>query len=144
MRHCDSYKYMKIVSACLAGVNCRYDCKHQERLNIVEMVKNGEALPICPEQLGGLSTPRPPAEIIGSKVITNEGVEVTDQFNHGAQEALKITKLAGVKKALLKSKSPMCGSGKIYDGTYSGNLKKGDGVFAKLLKENGIEVESVD
>jgi uncharacterized protein YbbK (DUF523 family) len=135
---------MKIVSACLAGVNCRYDCKHQERIDIVEMVKSGQAIPLCPEQLGGLSTPRPPAEIVGDKILTNQGLDVTEQYTNGAEQALKLAKLSGAKKALLKSKSPMCGCGKIYDGTYSGNLIEGDGVFTKLLKENGIEVESID
>lgn len=135
---------MKIVSACLAGVNCRYDCKHQERIDIVELVKSGQALPLCPEQLGGLSTPRPPAEIQGDKVITNEGVDVTEQYQNGAQQALNLAKLSGATTALLKSKSPMCGHGKIYDGSYTGKLVEGDGIFAKLLKENGIKVESID
>ncbi|EQC52492.1 DUF523 domain-containing protein [Bacteriovorax sp. DB6_IX] len=135
---------MKIVSACLAGVNCRYDCKHQERNEIVEMVKSGQALPVCPEQLGGLSTPREPAEIQGDKVISKSGKDVTSEYLLGAEQALKLAKISGATEALLKSKSPMCGHGKIYDGTYSGKLIDGDGIFANLLKKNGIKVKSID
>ena len=134
----------KIVSACLAGIECRYDCKSQERVDIVEMVKNGDAIPLCPEQLGGLSTPRTPAEIQGERVIAKDGKDVTENYMRGAEEALKMTQLVNADEALLKSKSPMCGCGKIYDGSYSGNLIDGDGVFTKLLKKNGIKVTSVD
>nr|BFD58032.1 DUF523 domain-containing protein [Bdellovibrio sp. CKG001] len=135
---------MKIVSACLSGVHCRYDCKAQTRSSIEEMVQNGEAIPVCPEQLGGLPTPRPPAERIGDRVLTNQGADVTAEYQRGAQEALRIAKLTGATEALLKSKSPMCGCGKIYDGTFSGNQKDGDGVFAELLKNHGIKVTTID
>ncbi|MEK2643799.1 DUF523 domain-containing protein [Bdellovibrio sp. BCCA] len=135
---------MKIVSACLSGVHCRYDCKAQARSSIEEMVRNGEAIPVCPEQMGGLSTPRPPAERIGDKVLTKSGEDVTAQYHQGALEALQIAKLCGAMEALLKSKSPMCGHGKIYDGTFSGNLTEGDGVFAELLKKHGIKITVVD
>lgn len=135
---------MKIVSACLSGVHCRYDCKAQTRSSIEEMVQNGEAIPVCPEQLGGLPTPRPPAERIGDRVLTNQGADVTAEYQRGAQEALRIAKLTGATEALLKSKSPMCGCGKIYDGTFSGNQKDGDGVFAELLKKHGIKVTTID
>lgn len=135
---------MKIVSACLSGVHCRYDCKAQTRSSIEEMVQNGDAIPVCPEQLGGLPTPRPPAERIGDRVLTNQGADVTAEYQRGAQEALRIAKLTGATEALLKSKSPMCGCGKIYDGTFSGNQKDGDGVFAELLKNHGIKVTTID
>jgi uncharacterized protein YbbK (DUF523 family) len=135
---------MKIVSACLAGVHCRYDCASQEREEIRLMVERGEALPVCPEQLGGLSTPRPPAEIVGAKVLTNTGVDVTPQYQRGAAEALKLAELGKCQEACLKSKSPMCGSGLIYDGTFSGQLTDGDGVFAALLKSKGITFRSID
>ena len=135
---------MKIVSACLSGVHCRYDCKAQARAEIEAMVKNGEAIPVCPEQMGGLPTPRPPAERIGDQVLTNKGVDVTSEYQRGAEEALQVAKLAGVTEALLKSKSPMCGCGKIYDGTFSGATTDGDGVFAELLKKNGIKVTPID
>ncbi|EQC43810.1 DUF523 domain-containing protein [Bacteriovorax sp. Seq25_V] len=135
---------MKIVSACLAGVECRYDCKSQERAEIIEIVERGEAIPVCPEQLGGLPTPRTPAELIEKKIITRDGKDVTNKYNLGAEQALKIAKLSNATEALLKSKSPMCGCGKIYDGTFTGNLIEGDGVFTKLLKENGVIVKSID
>lgn len=135
---------MRIVSACLSGVHCRYDCQAKARADIEAMVKNGEAIPVCPEQMGGLPTPRPPAERIGNKVLTNNGVDVTNEYQRGAEEALKIAKLAGVTEALLKSKSPMCGCNKIYDGTFTGATKEGDGVFAELLKKNGIKVTPID
>jgi uncharacterized protein YbbK (DUF523 family) len=135
---------MKIVSACLSGVHCRYDCKAQARADIEAMVKNGEAIPVCPEQMGGLPTPRPPAERVGDKVLTDKGADVTAEYNRGAEEALQIAKLVGATEALLKSKSPMCGCNKIYDGTFTGATKDGDGVFAELLKKHGIKVTPID
>ncbi len=135
---------MKIVSACLSGVHCRYDCQAKTRLDIVDLVKRGEAIPVCPEQLGGLTTPRPPAERIGSQVVTDKGVNVTAEYQRGAEEALQIAHLCGATEALLKSKSPMCGSGKIYDGSFSGNTTPGDGVFTELLRKNGIKITEVE
>lgn len=135
---------MKIVSACLSGVHCRYDCKAQARADIEDMVKKGEAIPVCPEQLGGLPTPRPPAERIGDKVLTNKGADVTAEYQRGAEEALQIAKLVGATEALLKSKSPMCGCNKIYDGTFTGQTKDGDGVFTELLKKHNIKVTPID
>jgi uncharacterized protein YbbK (DUF523 family) len=133
---------MKIVSACLAGVNCRYDGKSNTVDYVVDLVKRQEAIPVCLEQLGGLTTPRKPAEIINGKVCTAEAVDLTDQFTRGANEALNIAKLAGCKEAILKAKSPSCGYGRIYNGTYSGTLTKGDGLFAKLLSDNGIDIKT--
>ncbi len=133
---------MKIVSACLAGINCRYDCKSCENKKVVELVKQGEAIPVCPEQLGGLSTPREKHEIRNSRVISESGKDRTEEFLRGAQEALKIAKLAGCKEAILKSKSPSCGCGKIYDCNFSGNLVEGDGFFTKLLKQNKINIKN--
>jgi uncharacterized protein YbbK (DUF523 family) len=108
----------------------------------MEMMAKGEAIPLCPEQLGGLPTPRPPAEQKDGRVIAKTGEDMTEQFERGAEEALKITKLAECDEAILKSHSPSCGAGKVYDGTFSGVLVEGDGVFAKLLKENGIRVRT--
>lgn len=93
---------MKIVSACLSGVHCRYDCKAQTRASIEEMVQKGDAIPVCPEQLGGLPTPRPPAERRGEKVVTDKGLDVTTEYHRGAQEALRIAQLAGATEALLQ------------------------------------------
>jgi uncharacterized protein YbbK (DUF523 family) len=131
---------MKIVSACLAGIKCKYDGKASPCQKVMELVKQGKAIPICPEQLGGLSTPRTPAEQKGNKVITKDGEDVTKQFNKGAQETLKIARLKSCTEAILKSNSPSCGCGKIYDGTFSGRLVDGDGITTKLLKKNKIKV----
>ncbi len=135
---------MKIVSACLVGINCNYKDESSLCPKVVELVKQGKAIPVCPEQLGGLTTPRTPAEQKGDKVITKDGEDVTAEFEKGAQEGLKIAKLVDCDVAILKSKSPSCGAGKIYDGTFSKTLIDGDGTFAKLLKENGIKVLTED
>jgi len=139
---CGRYKVMKIVSACLAGVKCGGDGGARPCQKVIDLVKQGEAIPVCPEQLGGLPTPRVPAEQRGNRVFTKDGKDVTREFKKGAEEALKIAQLANCKEAILKSKSPSCGSGKVYDGTFSGRLVNGNGVFAELLKRNDIRVLS--
>jgi uncharacterized protein YbbK (DUF523 family) len=131
---------MKMVRACLAGINCRWDGESKPCQKVVALVAQGKAIPFCPEQLGGLPTPRMPAEQKGDKVFTKEGKDVTSEFEIGAEEALKIAKIANCTEAILKSKSPSCGSGKVYDGTFSGQLIDGDGVTAKLFKKNKIKV----
>lgn len=132
-----------LVSACLAGVKCRYDGKGVPTDLIKKLTNEGRAVLVCPEQLGGLPTPRTPAEIIENKVIDKNGIDLTSNFTLGAQEAYNIGCMNGCsKKAILKSNSPSCGYGKIYDGTYSGTLKEGNGIFAKLLKENGFEIRT--
>lgn len=137
----DSHRgHMKLVSACLAGIKCRWDGDSRPCEKVMELVRQGKAIPVCPEQLGGLTTPRTPAEQRGDKVFTKDGKDVTAEFKKGAEEALKIAKLANCKEAILKSKSPSCGFGKVYDGTFSGNLTKGDGVLAALLKKNNIKI----
>lgn len=132
-----------LVSACLLGTNCKYSGGNNYSEEVMEFLKDYEIIPICPEQLGGLPTPRPASEIIGDKVMNNEGTDVTSNYQKGAEEALKIAQLLGIKKALLKAKSPSCGNGKIYDGTFSGTLTTGDGITTKLLKENNIEVITI-
>lgn len=132
-----------LVSACLLGTNCKYSGGNNYSEEVMEFLSNYEIIPVCPEQLGGLPTPRPASEIIGNKVINNEGNDVTKEYTKGAEETLKIAKLLGIKKALLKAKSPSCGNGKIYDGTFSGTLVDGDGITTKLLKENNIEVITI-
>ncbi len=135
---------MYLVSACLAGVNCRYDGKDYPYDKVVELVNQGEAIPVCPEQLGGLTTPRISCEIVNQpgdpKVINKEGVDRTKEFLLGAERTLAIAKVLGVKKAIMKSKSPSCGCGQIYDGTFSGNLIPGNGLAVERLLQNGIEV----
>ncbi len=131
---------MKIISACLAGINCRYDGGSKPNQKVIELVKQGKAILVCPEQLAGLTTPRTPAEEKDRKIITKDGKDLTKEFQKGAQEALKIARLSNCKEAILKAKSPSCGCGKVYDGSFSGNLIDGDGVFTRLLKENNIRV----
>jgi len=106
------------------------------------MLKNNQLLPVCPEQLGGLSTPRTPSERNGDRVITKDGTDVTVNYQTGAEEVLRIANLYGCKKAILKARSPSCGSKQTYDGTFTGKLIDRDGVCSELLKRNGIEVIS--
>jgi uncharacterized protein YbbK (DUF523 family) len=135
---------MKIVSACLAGINCRYDGGSKSCQKVIDLVRIGEAIPVCPEQLGGLITPRIRAERRKDRVITKDGKDVTNEYEMGAKEVLKIARLINCKEAILKSKSPSCGSGKIYDGTFSGELIDDDGILAALLKKNKIKVLTED
>ena len=129
-----------LVSACLLGVDCKYNGGNNYDEEIFKELEKYELIPVCPEIFGGLSTPRKPSEIVGDKVINNEGLDVTNSFKRGAEETLELAKKLGVKKAILKAKSPSCGNGKIYDGTFTGTIIDGDGITTKLLKENGIEV----
>jgi uncharacterized protein YbbK (DUF523 family) len=132
--------YMIIVSACLAGVKCRYNGEAFPIPEVIEMVQKGEALALCPEVLGKLPTPRPAAERCEEKVVTKTGKDITVEFTDGAQIALGIAKLIDAKAAILKARSPSCGCGLIYDGTFSRKLIAGDGIFATLLKNNNIKV----
>ena len=134
---------MIIVSACLAGVNCNYNAANKEDVSVVKLVKEGRAIMVCPEQLGGLTTPRPQAEISMGRVFTKNGANVTEAFTRGANEVLKICKKYNCHKAILKSNSPSCGCGKIYDGNFNDTLINGDGITAALLKKHGIEVSAV-
>ena len=131
---------MIIVSACLAGINCNYHGTNSEDASVVRLVREGKAIPVCPEQLGGLSTPRPPAELKNDRVVTIDGNDVTGAFLAGASEILKICQKYNCAEAILKSNSPSCGCGKIRDGNFNGTLIDGDGITARLLKEHGIEV----
>ena len=140
---------MIIVSGCLAGIACRYDGKAKENKKIAQLVKEKKALTACPECMGGLKSPKEPSEIVGgdgydvldgkAKVISRDGKDVTAQFLKGAQKFLEYSQNNGATVVYLKKKSPSCGCGEIYDGSFSGKLKKGDGVTAALLKRNGIE-----
>ncbi|MBQ8759690.1 MAG: DUF523 domain-containing protein [Clostridia bacterium] len=129
-----------LISACLYGEKCRYDGK-DNLLSCLDLLKEKFTLiPICPEVSGGLATPRNPSEIIGKSVVMNNGSDVTAEYKKGAVAALKTALDNGCKVALMKAKSPSCGSGKIYDGTFSKTLVDGDGITARLLKEHGIKV----
>lgn len=129
-----------VFSQCLLGVRCRYDgrCAVNEAVR-AEACERGW-IPVCPEILGGLATPRASAERVGDRVLNREGGDVTEAFCRGAEQALQIAKLYGAEYALLKERSPSCGCGEIYDGTFTGAKVAGDGVTAALLKANGIRV----
>ena len=132
---------MKIlISACLLGCRCRYDGGSKPHPVVEKLAGYHELIPVCPEQLGGLPTPRPPAERRGDRVVTAAGGDVTEQYLRGAEEALMLCKLMGCQAAVLKERSPSCGSGAVYDGTFSGTLIAGDGVTAAALKAAGVPV----
>lgn len=140
---------MYLVSSCLAGIRCRYDGESTENPQVMELVRSGRAVLVCPERLGGLLTPRPCCEIRITKgnekrVVNKEGEDVTDAFVSGARKALRLARVFGIKKAILKSRSPSCGKGRIYDGTFEGRIVEGNGVLAQLLLEHGIQVETED
>ncbi|MDF2548443.1 MAG: hypothetical protein K0R93_3341 [Anaerosolibacter sp.] len=141
---------MILISACLAGINCRYDGGSKQIVEIEKLIKEGKAVLVCPEQLGGLPTPRIPCEIRdgdgrsvlekSAAVYNREGANLTDCFIRGAEETLKIAKLYGVEKAILKARSPSCGKDRIYDGSFQKKVTHGDGVTAALLRKHGILV----
>ena len=139
---------MILISACLAGVNCKYSGDNNYNEKVANLLKRGDAILICPEQMGGLPTPRLGAEIVekdGKRyVYMKDGTDVTEQFERGAKEVLEIAKKVNATKAVLKSRSPSCGVGIIYDGTFTKTKIEGDGITTKLLRENGIEVISSD
>ena len=128
------------MSACLLGVPCRYDGAGKPCAAAVELLKHHQVIPVCPEQLGGLCTPRLPAEIVGEEVMRKDGIPVTEAYQRGAEETAKLCRLFGCDAAVLKSRSPSCGSFTIYDGTFSGQLIPGQGVTAKKITELGIPV----
>lgn len=129
-----------LVSACLLGYNCRYLGDNRLSEKVVALSKDNILIPVCPEQLGGLPTPRFPAERINDKVVNSRGADVTEEYLRGAKLTLEIAKANGVDYCVLKAQSPSCGAGIIYDGTFTGNKIKGDGITAELLKENGFKV----
>ncbi len=129
-----------IVSACLLGVNCKYSGGNNLCPSVLALARDFRLIPVCPEQLGGLPTPRPPAECRGDRVVNAEGKDVTECFRRGAEETLRLAQLFGCRCAVLKAKSPSCGQGQIYDGSFSGTLTDGDGVTARLLRDSGIQI----
>ncbi len=136
---------MYIISACLAGLNCRYDGGNNLKPEIVKLIKDGKAILVCPEQLGGLTTPRLPCEIVcdekgNKKVVNIEGQDLTKEFIKGAEETLKIAELIGAKGAILKARSPSCGKGQVYDGYFVKRLVEGNGITTDLLEKKGIKV----
>lgn len=141
---------MYIVSACLVGVKCKYDGGDNEVPQLKKLVAEGKALPLCPEQLGGLTTPRDAAEICNgsglevllkrARVLTRGGKDVSREFIRGAREVARLCDLTGASVAILKENSPSCGSSFIYDGSFQGGLVPGEGVTTALLRQKGIQV----
>ena len=131
-----------LISACLLGKKCRYDGKGKLNSKILSIYVQENLVPVCPEQLGGLPTPRIPAEQAGDKVYTQNGDDITANFEKGAQIALEIALAQGCEEAILKAKSPSCGCGKVYDGNFTGTLIEGNGVFAQKLLDNGFSVKT--
>jgi len=133
-----------LISACLLGINCKYSGGNNKIKDIENLLKKEVIIPVCPEQLGGLHTPRNPSEIIikNSKkyVLDNKGNDLTMNFIKGAEETLKIAKFFNIEEAILKTNSPSCGFGMIYDGSFSSRLIKGDGITALYLKRNNIKL----
>lgn len=134
-----------IISACLLGVNCRYNGGGELATEWLEALKDHHLIPVCPEQLGGMSTPREPSEIVSEnplRVESKSGTNVTGAFEKGAIETLKLTELLGVRCAVLKERSPSCGVNGIYNGTFSNVRIPGMGITARLLKNSGLMVYS--
>lgn len=131
-----------LISACLLGVYCRYDGNIKKYATVLPLLQqpNIHLIPICPEQAGGLATPRKPAERQKNLVVTCDGGDVTKEYQQGAVQALYLAQLFQCQYAILKEKSPSCGSGVVYDGTFTRTLREGDGVTAALLRRHGITV----
>ena len=136
---------MKIgVSACLIGMNTKYNGENNYSSKLEKLLKSYDLVPVCPEVLGGLPIPRDPAEIVDGEVLTREGMSVDDEFRIGARKAIDILKAEDIDFVILQSRSPSCGVGKIYDGSFTGRLTDGDGIFVRLLKEEGIKAIDVE
>ena len=131
-----------LVSACLLGLCCRYDGKEKADERVLRLLERDDIqlVPVCPEQLGGMETPRLPSERRGETVVNSAGKDVTGHYEKGAAQALKTARLYGCKAAILKERSPSCGKGQIYDGTFSKTLVEGDGITAELLQKHGVKV----
>lgn len=129
-----------LISACLMGINCRYNGKSEIINELEELKEKYNLIPVCPEIYGGLKTPRNPAERVNDKVLTNNDEDVTENYAKGAEEILKLAKFYDCKYAILKERSPSCGFGRIYDGTFSKTTKDGNGVTADLLAKNGVKI----
>lgn len=133
-----------LISACLLGCACRYDGKSKPHPLVPKLRAKHTLIPVCPEIYGGLPTPRPPSEIVGTRVQNRFGEDVTDAYTRGALETLRLAKQLGCSVAVLKKNSPSCGKGHVYDGSFSGTLIQGDGITAALLTNNGITVYTED
>ena len=131
---------MKLCSACLLGLACRYNGESVPYEKVLRLTEKEVLIPVCPEQMGGLSTPRPAVELKNGRAITSDGKDVTENFQAGARQVLEIARLYDIDTVILKQRSPSCGCGQVYNGTFSGSVVPGNGITAKLLLENGIKV----
>lgn len=129
-----------LISACLLGIGCRYDGGRVKKIDVDAIADRFDIIPICPEIYGGLPTPRVPSERIGDRVVMKDGTDVTENFERGADSSYELALISGADIALLKAKSPSCGKGEIYDGSFTGRLTKGDGYTAEYLMARGIKV----
>ena len=129
-----------LVSACLLGIGCRYDGKHKANEEVLRLREKYNLIPVCPEIFGGLPTPRVPSERVGERVMMRDGRDVTENYERGAREAYELCRIYGIKTAILKERSPSCGKGEIYDGSFSGALTARDGVAAERLMRIGVRV----
>ena len=129
-----------VVSACLLGVACNHEGGHSRRPAVEALTASHRLVPICPEACGGLSTPRPAAEIQGDRVINRDGADVTAAYERGAQAAVELAWAVGARRAVLKARSPSCGSAQVYDGTFTRTLRAGEGITAAALRAVGVEV----
>ncbi|MEG0291492.1 MAG: DUF523 domain-containing protein [Anaerovoracaceae bacterium] len=139
---------MYIISECLLGRNCKYNGGNNKTQWVLDFAEKHSYCSVCPELLGGLKSPRAPAEIVDSRVINNQGIDITTEFEVGSKKALDIAVARAealgerVEGAILKSKSPSCGCGQIYDGTFEGRLTQGNGVFAQMLVDKDIKINT--
>ena len=131
-----------LVSACLLGISCRYDGRSKPDERVIALSEKYNLVPVCPEIYGGLPTPRTPSERVGEITLMKDGTDVTANYTKGAEAALALYRTLGCESALLKAKSPSCGKGEIYDGSFTGRLTERDGVTAELLAREGIAVFS--
>jgi uncharacterized protein YbbK (DUF523 family) len=131
-----------LVSACLLGTCCNHEGTHSRRTSVMELASTHRLVPICPEACGGLPTPRPAAERRGDRVVTANGDDVTDAYARGAAAAVELAHAVGARQAVLKARSPSCGSARVYDGTFTRTLRDGEGVTAAALRAAGVEVRS--
>lgn len=129
-----------LISACLMGMHCRYNGTGAMLEEAAQLMEKYHLIPVCPEIYGGMMTPRNPAERCAEKVVTAQGEEVTDAYLRGAEEILRLSELYACKIAILKERSPSCGYGTIYDGTFSGTLVPGNGITAELLAKKGVRI----
>ena len=139
MRNMDSKKRI-LVSACLLGKPCRYDGKSKPCQGVIALSDKYDFIEVCPEVAGGLPTPRTPSERVNDSVVMCDGKDVTVNYKRGAEFALELCREKSIDIAILKAKSPSCGKGQIYDGTFTGRLIRGNGVTAEMLIDNGIKV----